>query len=206
MMSPAAGPLPRGRHNLSRAEVVGAQRDRMMLAMAEAMIEKGYVGTSVADVISRAGVSRETFYQQFLSKLDCFLGAFENAAAVLFAKVVERGIAGGADDDRLARFDRLLHQYLEALIAEPAFARLFLVEVYAAGPEAIARRIALQATIVDRLAAVLDLHDEADRFAAQALVVAIGGLVTGPLVSGDLDAIRALQAPLVDLARRLLGE
>lgn len=201
-------PLPRGRHGLTRAEVAGSQRDRMMLAMAEAMTEKGYVGTTVADVIARAGVSRETFYQQFSSKLDCFMSAFDAAAAVLFSTVAEPdagGLDGGAEA-RLARFERLVTDYLESLAAEPAFARLFLIEVYAAGPEAILRRIALQSRITDQLVTVLDVDTEGGRFACQALVSAISGLVTGPLVAGDIDALRALRIPVVDLVQRALAE
>src|SRR5215510_7200104 len=88
--------LPRGRHRLSRAEVVASQRQRMLLAIAAAMADKGYAGTSVADVIARAGVSRETFYQQFSSKLDCFMSAFDAAGEVLLARLDET--AGGEDD------------------------------------------------------------------------------------------------------------
>ena len=62
--------------------------------MAEAMMEKGYVDTTVADVIKRAGVSRETFYQQFSSKADCFMTAFDAAADLLIACV-----EAGADLD-----------------------------------------------------------------------------------------------------------
>jgi AcrR family transcriptional regulator len=34
----------------------------MLRAMADAVAEKGFAWVTVADVISRAGVSRETFY------------------------------------------------------------------------------------------------------------------------------------------------
>ena len=40
--------------------------------MAQVMAEKGYVATTVADVLRAAKVSRETFYEQFESKEDCF--------------------------------------------------------------------------------------------------------------------------------------
>lgn len=196
--------LPRGRHKLTRAEVAGSQRERMMLAMAETMTEKGYVGTAVADVIARAGVSRETFYQQFSSKLDCFMGAFDTAADVLLSTLAESDAdeREGASESPLARFERLLSDYLDTLAAEPAFARLFLVEVYAAGPEAIARRIALQSKITDQLVTVLEVDTGPGRFACEALVAAISGLVTGPLVAGDLDALHALRAPVVELVRQ----
>jgi len=72
--------LPRGRHRLSRNDVIASQRERMLVAMAVAVAERGYVRTSVADVIRRARVSRETFYEQFEDKEACFMAAFESAA------------------------------------------------------------------------------------------------------------------------------
>ena len=80
-----AARLPRGRHSLSREEVAATQRARLMLALTEAVGESGYAATSVADVIGRAGVSRQTFYEQFTSKLDCFLAAFDAACEILLA-------------------------------------------------------------------------------------------------------------------------
>lgn len=200
-MAEHRGSLPRGRHHLSREEVQAAQRGRMMLALAEVMAEKGYVATSVADVLSHAGVSRETFYQQFSSKLDCFLQTFDTAADLLLATV-----EGGADrqGSRSDRIERVLTTYLEALAGQPSFARLFLVESYAAGPAAIERRAAVQARMVDALTDLLEIEDERDRFACQAVVAAVGSMVTVPLVSGDVAAMRGLRAPLLALSLRLL--
>src|SRR5579875_630056 len=79
----ATRPLPRGRHRLSRDEVLASQRGRMLAGVAEAVAEKGYNRVSVADVISRAGVSRETFYEQFTDKEDCFLRALDAGVAGL---------------------------------------------------------------------------------------------------------------------------
>jgi hypothetical protein len=47
--------LPRGRHKLSREEVTGAQRERMLRAVAVAMAERGSVATPVAEILRRAG-------------------------------------------------------------------------------------------------------------------------------------------------------
>jgi AcrR family transcriptional regulator len=200
--SPPDGRLPRGRHQLSREQVHEAQRGRMLLAIAEAMSRKGYVNTTVADVITGARVSRETFYQQFSSKLDCFLAAFDAAADLLMAEV---GDVLRLDGTPLQRFEAALLRYLDALAAQPAFARVFLVEVYAAGADAIDRRIALQGRIVDSLVDLLDAHTEAGRFACELLVAGTGSLVTGPLVADDLDAVRALAVPVVDLVGRVLA-
>ena len=178
--------LPRGRHGLSRDEVETSQRLRMLVAMADAMMEKGYVATSVADVIKRAGVSRETFYQVDLDRAE--LAGFDDADAAT----------------RHHRFDRAFTAYLDALAANPAHARLFLVEVYAAGPQAIAWRSAVQGRIVDLLARLLGAGSEHGRFACEVLVAAVGAMVTEPLVSQDVAALRALRAPVVDLVRRAL--
>ena len=64
-----------------------SQRDRILLAMADAMAENGYVGTSVAQIIRRAGVSRETFYEQFSSKEDCFTSAYDRAVELLLERI-----------------------------------------------------------------------------------------------------------------------
>jgi AcrR family transcriptional regulator len=204
-------PLPRGRHGLSRDEVATSQRLRMLLALADAMMDKGYVSTSVADVIKRAGVSRETFYQQFSSKLDCFMTAFDVAGEALIETIeatvdIDRRDLG-ADDGRdaatrLAQFEQVFTAYLDALASQPGYARLFLVEVFAAGPEAIRRRGELEGRLVDILAALLGVGSEHGRFACEVLVAAIGAMVIEPLVAYDLSALRELRGPVVDLVRR----
>lgn len=113
-------PLPRGRHRLSREQVVSSQRLRMLAAMAAAAAAAGYVRTSVAEVLRRARVSRETFYEQFADKEDCFLAAYDTGVELTLAA------------------------YLRALADRPDFARTFLIEIYAVGPPALARRAQLQ--------------------------------------------------------------
>jgi AcrR family transcriptional regulator len=197
--------LPRGRHGLSRDEVVESQRARVMLALAEAMTEKGYAATSVADVLKRARVSRETFYEQYDSKLDCFLQAFDTAAALLQASVAHTvGHASAARPARGELLDVAIGTYLDVLGAQPAFARLFLVESYAAGPAAIERRAAVQARFVDSLVELLELATDEDRIRAQAVVASIGTAVTLPLAHNDLAALAALRPTLLRLAHTLL--
>lgn len=200
--------LPKGRHGLTREEVESSQRLRILLGMAEAMREQGFVDTSVADVIARAGVSRESFYRLFSSKAECFAAAFDQAAGILLQRLAAAG--GGADrtgprPDRMALAERAITTYLDALAAEPAWARLFVVEVHAAGPEALRRRFALQDRFVDALARLLGLDAPADRFTAQVVVAAMSAMVTRPLLDGDLDALRALGPPMVEHLRRALA-
>jgi AcrR family transcriptional regulator len=195
-------PLPRGRHSLTREEVEGSQRERVQRAMAEAMAEKGYALTSVADILRRARVSRETFYELYSSKEDCFMSVFDAAYAAIgeamAASSAERS-AAGVDELPLAR---VLDDYLGAIASDPVTARVFLIEVYAAGPEAIERRTALQQGLVDLLAGALGA-DERDRFAVEAGIAAIAALVTARLAVGDVEGIRGLRDPILSLLERL---
>jgi AcrR family transcriptional regulator len=197
---PALKRLPRGRHGLSREQVVQSQRGRMLEALAEAVAEKGYAKTSVADVLARAGVSRETFYEQFSSKEDCFLETFDLAGEILLGRLTGMPAPGSATE----RFDRLLGAYLDALASEPAYARVYLVDAHAAGPEALRRRVALQARFTDALAELFDVHEPHERLACELLVAAIGSMVTTRLALGEHAALHELRAPIVDLVRRVV--
>ncbi|WP_024801327.1 TetR/AcrR family transcriptional regulator [Nocardia sp. BMG51109] len=207
--------LPRGRHGLPRETVIAAQRDRILDAMADAMVENGYVGTSVASIIKRAGVSRETFYEQFRSKEDCFDTAFERAVRLLLDRIMEAARvqadsleAMGAAEAFEHRMDALLTAYLEGLASEPAYARLYLVEVYAVGPEAIARRAQRQEAFVALLADIVGARTEQQHFACQTLVAALSAMVTTRIAAADLEGLRALREPMLNLVRRsgdLLG-
>ncbi|MBE1531181.1 TetR/AcrR family transcriptional regulator [Actinomadura algeriensis] len=199
--------LPRGRHALAREEVRRIQRSRLCAAMAEVMAEKGYVDTSVADVLQRATVSRQSFYELFDSKLDCFNAAFECAGELLLERLAEdvpAPAAPPAPADRLALCERAIGAYLRALAGELAYARLFLVEVYAAGPEAIDRRARTQEIIT---AALADLvgggEDESVRFACRVIVAGTSAMVTPPVAEQDADALLALGPPLIEHVRGL---
>ena len=59
--------------------------------------EIGYSELSVQDVLDRAGVSRPTFYEQFENKEDCFLAAFDAAAARLRERIEAAVADAGAE-------------------------------------------------------------------------------------------------------------
>lgn len=193
--------LPRGRHGLPREQVIASQRERILSSMAAAMAENGYMRTSVAAILERAGVSRETFYEQFRSKEDCFAAGYERAVQQLLTCLEEAG-AGGDEVDAGTRISRIFDAYLSYLADDPASARLFLVEVFAVGSAAIARRIELQKLFVDLIAGTLGARTEAQVFACQALAAAMSSMVTGRIADGDIEGLRALHAPLLDLVHR----
>ena len=146
--------LPRGRHRLDRKEVVSSQRRRLLVAMSEAVAERGYAKTSVAEVLKRARVSRETFYEHFQNKEHCFNAAYDGAASRLAAEIGAGLTASSEGRDVAKRLNDLLRRYLTTLEGEPALARTFLVEVYAAGPAALERRVEVQSRFVDLVSSV----------------------------------------------------
>lgn len=190
--------LPRGRHGLSREEVEADQRIRIITGLAESVRTGGYLETSVASIIKAAGVSRETFYHLFDSKLDCYLSAFDFMAELLLGHLEKVAGTGG---DPIDRFEAALSAYLGALNLDPGFARLLLVEVFAAGEEAMQRRDQIQVQFVHAVMQVLEL-DGNDEFAVRMLVSAVATMVTGPLVRGDSDALAELHEPIMDEVRR----
>ncbi|MBF6102117.1 TetR/AcrR family transcriptional regulator [Nocardia cyriacigeorgica] len=199
--------LPRGRHGLPREQVIASQRERILQAMGEAMVDNGYVGTSVAAILKKAGVSRETFYEQFRSKEDCFEAAYERAVGQLLDRIAEIDAAAAdpgdqASIDPVERMRRLFGTYLQHLADDPASARLFLVEVYAVGAKAVARRIELQDLFVERIAEVLDARTPQQRFACRTLAAAVGAMVTGKIATDDLPGLLELGEPLLELVVR----
>ena len=199
-MDGPARQLPRGRHGLTRDQVETDQRLRIFVGMTDAMASQGYIDTPVAQIIRRAGVSRETFYHLYPDKLTAFLEAFDLVEAVLMARLTAELDRPG---ERFERLERAFATYLETLADEPGYARLFLVEVHAAGPQAMARRTVVQQRISDAIGDVLGSNTDEGRFACRMLVAAIGAMVTGPIVAGDTDALRALGPPIVEHVRRL---
>ncbi len=178
----------------------------MLRAVADAVAEKGFAWVTVADIISRAGVSRETFYEHFSDKEECFIAALDGGARVLL-EILGAVVAGEADDP-VDQLDRVLKAYLNTLAGEPAFAKAFLIDAYGAGSRAIGHRIELQRRFIDLVAEIFDSTDQdsVGRFACEALVASVSSMVTVRVGSGRLDELPALREPIIALVRRVAGD
>lgn len=135
-----------------REDVVANQKERLYAAMVAVVAEKGYQASTVADLVSVSGVSSRTFYDLFADKQACFLATMEAiiGGAITYAtqragapaqdpdpggvKLPEVTPAGGSWEER-ARAG--LASFVQMVGAQPAAARLVMVEAYAAGPEAL---------------------------------------------------------------------
>jgi AcrR family transcriptional regulator len=206
--TPILDVLPRGRHRLTREQVVASQRGRLLVGIAEVVAERGYAHTSVADVLKRVRVSRETFYEHFTDKQDCFLAAFNKGDDLLESAV--REATGPRDLPAMERFERALTAYLELMASEPAIAKTALVESYAAGPEVTARRFEVQAGWIELFSEILT-EDERWRalpdplFTCQLLIGGVGTMVTAHLAAGNHEALPGLRTPVLALLEALLA-
>ena len=201
--------LPRGRHAAPRQIVWLSQRERLLEAMTEAVAEKGYARAVVADAIARAGVSRKTFYEHFPNKEACFLAAWDAGVAVLLEEI-ERAIDDAAPD-WLAAASAGTHMYLSILATNEAFARAFLIEVLAAGPEALARRAKVHERFAEHLAIVhaaarqdLDGLPEPSPAIFRACVGAIDELVCDELLAHGHERLPELLNTLLEVEVALL--
>jgi AcrR family transcriptional regulator len=199
-------PLPRGRHAAPREVVWRSQRGRMLAAMATAVAEKGYGGVSVADVIRRAGVSRRTFYEHFDKKEECFLAAYDAGVEALL-DAIDDAIRVAAPAGPLAVARAGTARYLETLAQNPAFARTFLVEILAAGPEALDRRARVHARFADQLATIHRAaggRGDAPPVRFRACVGAIHEVVTDHVIASGAETLPDLLDALVEIETALL--
>src|SRR3954451_5288435 len=103
--------VPEGR---GPAAVAANQRARLLDAMTRVVVRKGYARTTVADVVEVAGVSRRTFYEQFVDKEACFLAAYETCSTVVMNDMAEAVRAVPTAGWR-ARLHCALETYTQAL-------------------------------------------------------------------------------------------
>jgi AcrR family transcriptional regulator len=116
---------------------VRTRRERLIAAMARVVSEEGYRAASVSKVVAAAGVSRNSFYEHFANKEDCFLAAYDAAVEQVLVRVRAATAAEAAPQ---AALEAGFAAFLGYAAQEPELAWLCFVEVLAAGPRALARR------------------------------------------------------------------
>jgi len=138
-----------------REEVVENQRERLFGAMVASVSQRGYVATTVNDLVEISGVSSRTFYDLFPDKKACFLATLEAIieAAVAYAaqsagqmlgnptpggvNLPEGPGPGGEDGSWEDRARWGFDAFAEMISLQPAASRLAFLEADSAGPEAV---------------------------------------------------------------------
>ncbi|HLH83848.1 MAG TPA: TetR/AcrR family transcriptional regulator [Trebonia sp.] len=204
--------LPRGRNSLPAPDVRAFQLERLRRAVIAAVAESGYPAVTVADIVRRARVSRAAFYAHFAGKEDCFLAATREGGRLLIGRVVAatRGLPAGTPDEDVLRAG--FRAFLGFLAGEPAFARVFYVDMPAAGPRAVERLEAAGGRFAEMTAR---WHRRARRRHAAwpsvpgeaylALAGATEALVRSRVRGGRTDALPELEDTLVSLHLAVLA-
>ena len=125
MMRPGRG--------IPREEAERNHRERLFAAMVACVVEKGYDGTRVADLVKLSGISRSAFYRQFTDKKDCFLAAAEELIQPTI-EIMEHSEKATRPEERMMQ---AVEAFLHLIVAQPAASKMCFVEIYAAGPEAV---------------------------------------------------------------------
>jgi AcrR family transcriptional regulator len=189
------GPLPAGRHGYSREQVAHHQRERLIAGLATAVAEKGYAAVTLADITREARVSRRVFYENFESKEQCFLAAFDVVVAHLRELVTE---AAEPVPDWPHRALAAVRAVLAFLASEPELARLCVVESRSAGPAVAARFNEAVAELAPLLA-----RGRAERDAGRPLPDSTEDSVLGSIVS---QVFRKVAAGEAERLGELVGE
>lgn len=173
------------------------QRKRILSALTTNCAEKTFVGTTIADIVGTAGISRATFYKHFTNKYECFHAAVEGFIAKLQRAAEEAtASASGSNSDRIRA---VVATILERLAAEPEWTTLLLVEAPTVDPEIVRRYRGLT---VDALATELDAAQAADREGADP-DLAFGRakvLLAEHVTAGETERLPSLLPELVYIA------
>ncbi len=166
--------MPPGRHLVPRDFVVQSQRERMLMATAELVAERGYQKTTIELIAKTARVALSTFYEQFSSKEECVLAAFDetvDSAAEVFAELLD------SEQPWAEQISAALEIFLEMVGNEPARARLVIVESQAAGGEALRRYQAMLERVAPKLREGREHNPRSARLPDGLEVAIVGGLV-----------------------------
>jgi AcrR family transcriptional regulator len=104
--------------------------------MVRAVDEKGFVATTISDLVEHAGVSRRTFYEHFENKEQCLLLTYDMLVETMTKRLAAIDASAGQG---LQRIEAVLRALFDLAVERPDAARLVCVELAAAGPPGVER-------------------------------------------------------------------
>jgi AcrR family transcriptional regulator len=164
---------PAGEEKVSRELLSEHQRERVLAAATPVFAKRGYLGTTVDDVLAAGKVGVGNFYDLFEGKEDCFLACFERIVGRVRSEMADATapVSGWG-----ARTYVGLHRLIESMLAEPLEARLVLIEAQSAGHLALGRYNALLDLTKDWLQVGRDEYAAARSLPAGFEQAAVSGL------------------------------
>jgi AcrR family transcriptional regulator len=177
--------------------------------MLECVSVHGFSPTTVGDVVSAARASRNSFYEHFADKADCFLAVCDRAAGDLLGEVQQFA----TEHDWLTALRRGLGAYLRFWLERPNFSVAYLVELPTAGRPAVEQRERHYRSFEEMFAA-LGARARAEQpdlqplgpHTARLIVLATTELVAGEVRAGRLNQLEGLEDELFAFMTRLLAD
>jgi AcrR family transcriptional regulator len=189
--------------------VLASQRLRLLDAMLRQVGERGYDATTVSDVVGRAQVSRNAFYELFADKQDCFLAACDEVGDRSVARVAKLASQPTWIDVLRVGFK----DFLTWWDAQPGLMAAYLVDLPTAGRAALEQRdrqIGRFAEILDELAARARREQPElppmPELATRSLVAGIFDLFGREIRMGRRDRLAELRDPVLALVVRTLAD
>jgi AcrR family transcriptional regulator len=173
-------------------QVNSPKREKILVGMLEEVGSKGYDLTSVRTILQRTGLYRQAFYDNFADKESCYLAALDAGLARIVA--LARAAAASEKSWR-TKLRAGLGAVLDFFDAEPDIGRALVVEVHAAGAEALARPAAAMKAFTDYidLARVeAEGQESPPGIAPEGIVAGIHAVVHSRLSTGADDGFRKL--------------
>jgi AcrR family transcriptional regulator len=201
-MQRGAGPLyrrlPHGPHGMAREEVARNQRARLFGGMIQSIAEHGYRGTTVANVIALAGVSRRAFYELFSNKQACFVATYDIVVARSRKRVLE---AWGRERGWANRMHASCKVFLEDIACDARGAHLVLIDSLGLGAAA-RERMHLAGACYERLMLAAFRagpgSEQLPTIAARATVGGVRHVVFNRLREGRVGELRTLADEILD--------
>lgn len=200
LLTRADGRFPAGVRTLPADLVKAVQRERLLAAMIDTVTEIGYNTLTVQNVLTRAGISRPTFYEQFEDKEDCFLAAFDAAAERMKDRI--GAVVTDAGPSWRDQLRNGIAELLRFIGEEPEEARMVIVEARASSPAGLRRRDELLDSFAACIDALVreDLDEPPSAIAAAGVVGGIESVVYARLQKGETDELDALLPSLMYFA------
>ncbi|MET8427174.1 TetR/AcrR family transcriptional regulator [Nocardia sp. NPDC004860] len=187
------------------------RRQRFLDAAIQIFGERGYANCSLADVCAAAGLSKRQFYEEFQTREDVLVAAYDQIQDQAGAALATALSAMGPDPDPTDTVTRALSAFLGSIGADPHRAKVAFVEVVGVSERMEQhrrdRRHAWVATLylaVEPLAGSGARVRGAGELAGSALIGAINGLAHEWLLSEPRPPVSDLVEVLVPMAVSLI--
>jgi len=179
-------------HTSALKLVTASKRDTILEGMLHAVGSVGYEAASVRTVLDLTGLYRQAFYDNFADKESCYLEAFDFGVERLDGLVAA---TTAPEESWQGKLRAGLAALLDALDRDADVGRALIVEVHAAGPEALSKRTAAMRRVTDFIDSARQIPGRGESpppIAPEGIVAGIHAVVHARLATGANEGFREL--------------